>query len=91
MTRLSEDGLFCLWLPLYQHDAQMAGTAIRTFTEVFPCVIAVRGNFDPLQPTMALLGSRKEFDLSQAYLKASLESRRCQTCRDRIGGIPVGG
>ncbi len=72
--RLSPDGLFCLWLPLYQHDAAMAGTVIRTFAEVFPCAIALRGNFDPVQPTMALIGSRKPLNLSGEFLAERLAS-----------------
>jgi spermidine synthase len=34
--RLSSDGLFCQWLPLYQLDHPMLRTIVRTFLDVFP-------------------------------------------------------
>lgn len=72
--KLSADGKFCLWLPLYQLDQELAGIVIRTFTDVFPHAIAVRGNFDPLQPTMALIGSSSQIDLSATFLSERLNS-----------------
>jgi spermidine synthase len=71
-ARLSPGGLFCLWLPCYQQTPQTAGIVIRTFTEVFPCAIAVRANLDPLQPVIGLIGASEPIPLSDETLDARL-------------------
>jgi spermidine synthase len=78
-SKLAENGMFCLWLPLYQLDAGLCGMAIRTFLESFPNVVAIRGNLDPLQPTMALLGSAQPIDLSSEFLSKKLQAPEIQT------------
>lgn len=72
--RLNASGVCCLWLPCYQHTSETAGVVIRTFEGVFPYAVAVRANFDPLQPVIGLLGSNRPIPLSQAYLAARLAS-----------------
>jgi spermidine synthase len=72
--KLSAGGKFCLWLPLYQLDRELGSIAVRTFLEVFPNAIAMRGNMDPLQPTLALIGSGAPIDLSSEFLLRQLES-----------------
>ena len=72
--KLSSGGKFCLWLPLYQLDRELGSIAIRTFLDVFPNAIAVRGNMDPLQPTLALIGSSTPIDLSSEFLAARLDT-----------------
>ncbi len=73
-SRLSPGGLFCLWLPCYQHTARTAGVVIRTFTEVFPYAVAVRANLDPLQPVIGLIGANAPIPLSDEFLDARLRS-----------------
>lgn len=70
---LAPGGKCCLWLPMYQLDEEMAGTVLRTFSEVFPTVILVRGNFDPLQPTVGVIGSNEPIDLSDRFLDRRLK------------------
>jgi SAM-dependent methyltransferase len=72
--RLSPGGVFCLWLPCYQHTPQTAGSIIRTFTDVFPYAIAVRANFDPLAPVIGLIGASTPLPVSKTFLTAQLES-----------------
>ncbi len=72
--RLSPGGVFCLWLPCYQHTPQTAGSIIRTFTDVFPHAIAMRANFDPLAPVIGLIGASEPLPLSKPFLTAQLES-----------------
>ena len=72
-AKLLPRGKFCLWLPLYQLDQQLSGVVIRTFLDVFPNAIAIRGNLDPLQPTMALIGSGEPIDLSSEFLARQLD------------------
>lgn len=71
-TRLNPGGVFCVWLPCYQHTPQTAGIVIRTFLEAFPHAIATRAGFDPLQPLIGLLGSNQPLPISREYLAARL-------------------
>lgn len=72
--RLSPQGVFCLWLPCYQHDPETAGMIIRTFSEIFPNALLVRSNLDPMQPVLGLLGSNQPLPISRKYLTARLAS-----------------
>ena len=62
LLQLNQDGVFCLWLPSYQLNRDTAGIIVSTFISVFPNAIMVRGNLDPLQPTIGLLGSKEAFN-----------------------------
>jgi spermidine synthase len=53
---LRADGVFCLWLPLYQLSPDQLAIVVRTFLEVFPTATLWRGNFDPDEATLALVG-----------------------------------
>ncbi len=71
-ARLNPAGIFCLWLPCYQLTPQTAGVIIHTFAKVFPRAIAVRANFDPIQPVIGLLGSNGQIPTSDSFLAARL-------------------
>lgn len=70
--KLAPRGAFCLWLPMYQLDAELAGTVLRTFSDVFPHAIIIRGNFDPLTPIVGLIGANDPIDLSTEFLARRL-------------------
>jgi hypothetical protein len=53
---LRADGVFCLWLPLYQLSPDQLAIVVRTFLEVFPTATLWRGNFEPDEATLALVG-----------------------------------
>jgi hypothetical protein len=53
---LTDDGLFCQWLPLYQLSPEQVAILLRTFVEVFPQASLWRGNFLPDAPTLAVVG-----------------------------------
>lgn len=76
--KLAPHGAFCLWLPMYQLDTELAGTVLRTFSDVFPHAILIRGNFDPLQPIVGLLGADEPFDLSSEFLARRLATPAAQ-------------
>ncbi|MBL9183602.1 MAG: hypothetical protein JNN17_15790 [Verrucomicrobiaceae bacterium] len=71
-SRLTPGGVFCLWLPCYQLTPQTGGIILRTFTEAFPCAIIVRGNFDPLQPVIGLIGSNDPLPFSREHFSTRL-------------------
>ena len=74
LARLNPDGLFCLWLPCYQHDEEMAGIVVRTFLDIFPYAIAVRSNLDSTQPVIGLIGSAQPLPVSRKFIQAQLKS-----------------
>lgn len=73
-SRLSHGGVFCLWLPCYQHDAETAGIVVQTFQAVFPNAIIVRANLDPTQPVIGLVGSNEPIPMSREFLAGQIDS-----------------
>ncbi len=55
-TALTERGLFCQWLPLYQLKVEQFETIAATFQKVFPSTLVVFGNADARTPVIGLLG-----------------------------------
>ena len=53
---LSDNGVFCQWLPLFQLDLDTLRTIIRTFIEVFPIAQLHLGHFSLDQPILCLAG-----------------------------------
>ncbi len=72
--RLNPGGVFCLWLPCYQHTAQTAGSIVRTFADAFPRAGVVRSNLDPIQPVVGLLGSNEPLPISRDFISAQLRA-----------------
>jgi spermidine synthase len=56
--RLTADGLFCQWLPLYQLTREEFAIIAQTLLSVFPGVSLWRGDFLPKRPIVALVGHR---------------------------------
>ncbi len=75
---LALQGIFCLWLPVYQHDAESAGVVVRTFLEVFPHALMVRANLDPMQPVVGLVGSMEPLRVGREALAERLAQPWCQ-------------
>ncbi len=57
--RLSDSGLFCQWLPLYQLTREEFEIIARTFMTAFPHVTLWRNDFYPNRPVLGLIGSRQ--------------------------------
>jgi spermidine synthase len=57
-ARLTDDGLFCQWLPLYQLDIATLRIIVRTFLEAFPDSTAYLAQFSVETPLIALVGAR---------------------------------
>lgn len=54
--RLTPNGVFCQWLPLYQHREETFAVIARTFLDVFPEAQVFRGDFYQVNPRVALVG-----------------------------------
>lgn len=55
-ARLSPDGVFCQWLPLYQLSEPELRVILATFLDVFPKAALFRGDFYGRYPIVALVG-----------------------------------
>lgn len=58
-SRLTEDGVFCQWLPLHQLDIATLRLIVRTFLDVFPESSAYLAQFSVETPLIALIGRRE--------------------------------
>jgi spermidine synthase len=73
--KLSESGLFCLWLPVFQLDDALFEAVAGNFAEVFPEAVLIRGNFSPRQPLLGLVGWKNPpASLEDAWHSAKLHS-----------------
>lgn len=67
---LKPDGLFCQWLPLFQLTRDQYEMILRTFSEVFPEVFLIRGDFYRDQPIVGLVGGRRLSSLNWEKVEA---------------------
>ncbi len=56
--RLTDEGVFAQWLPLYQLSWREFAVIAHTMLEVFPLVTVWRGDFSAAAPVVALVGHR---------------------------------
>lgn len=69
--RLSEDGVFCQWIQLYQLPLSVVAGVVRNFRDVFPhVVVTAAGSYDLL-----ILGSAKRLVPDTAWVTALLGGR----------------
>ncbi len=73
-NRLSDDGLFAQWLPLYQMSQQEVGIVARSLLDSFPLVTVWRGDFFSQAPAIVLIGHARSGALSREALAARLRS-----------------
>lgn len=80
---LTEGGLFCQWLPMYQLTARQFDAIARTFLSVFPDAFIIRGDFYAAQPIIGLVGGRALESIDWDAVAAACEATRAET-RDAI-------
>jgi spermidine synthase len=75
-ARLTSNGIYAQWLPLYQMSRLEFGIVARTMLEVFPRVTVWRGDFHASKPILLLAGHNDEAVLEIAGLTARLRQLR---------------
>jgi spermidine synthase len=70
-ARLSEEGVFCQWLPLYQLSEAEFRIIAATFLDVFPRSAVVRGDFYNSFPIAALVGYKGDAASPAAIAEAA--------------------
>jgi len=68
-TRLSENGLFCQWLPLFQLDVPTLQIITRTFLDVFPESEAFLLRPTADTPVLGLIGARRPLQFDRAWFE----------------------
>ena len=87
---LTEEGVFCQWLPLYQLSPEQLAIILRTFVDVFPDTTLWRGNFLPDEATLALVGHRGSRPLMPAAIDARLQALAASTDANPFLAHPAG-
>lgn len=73
---LTDEGLFCQWLPLFQLDLRTLRTIIRTFIGVYPHSEAYLAHFSLGQPIVGLIGRKRVQRYSRGYMRHRVRDRR---------------
>lgn len=76
--RLTADGLFCQWLPLFQMDLETFKLIARTFLSEFQHVQLHIPHFSLQQPIVGLVGSNRPLRFQQDWLQNRVEFRPLQ-------------
>lgn len=72
-NRLTENGVFMQWLPVWEINAEEFSIVAGTMSDVFPSVTLWWGNFSPDKPVLGLLGSTETI-LNPATIATSLKN-----------------
>ncbi|MBQ26834.1 MAG: hypothetical protein CMH81_01625 [Nitrospiraceae bacterium] len=83
--RLSAQGIYCQWLPLYQLSEREVGIIAATFAEVFPHVSVWRSDFSANAPILGLMGSNAPIVIDSTVLQSRLDAlQRKISPKDRL-------
>ncbi len=74
--RLTNEGLYVQWLPLYQMSEEEFTIIANTFLQAFPQATLWLATFFPQRPTIALVGAGEGFALNPARLPANWRANR---------------
>ena len=72
---LTENGLFCQWLPIYQLNYENLEVIAATFQRVFPETLVIYGNIDASNPVFGLMARKDD---------RPWQGRQLTECFDRI-------
>jgi spermidine synthase len=75
---LSEDGLFCQWLPLYQLEMDMLKVIVKTFLKVFPNGQAYLAHYSIDQPIIGLVGAKQSLRFPENWYRKRVQGRGLQ-------------
>ena len=87
--RLTPDGLFCQWLPLYQLRREEFDIIVRTFLTVFPQVSLWRDDFYSELPVVGLVGQFKPRPLNLTRIRERV-LHLPEWSKDPLFSIPAG-
>jgi len=80
--RLTDDGLFCQWLPLHQLDLDTLRSIVRSYLEVFPQGSALLATYGLDTPTIGLISHRNGKHFSIEQVRARLAGAHAHEIED---------
>lgn len=86
--RLSDNGYYVQWLPMYQISEVEFNTIANTMLEAFPMVTAWRGDFFATKPVMALIGHKSTGKLSDQRSFRQASGRALSAYKEK-GQVPL--
>lgn len=75
---LTEDGIFCQWLPLYQLDLDMLKVIIKTFLEIYPNGQAYLAHYSVEQPIIGLIGGHQPLRFPERWYRKRIKNKNLQ-------------
>jgi spermidine synthase len=75
---LTETGIFCQWLPLYQLDLEVFKVITRTFLQVFPDGQAYLAHYSIDQPIIGLVGGNRKLHFPEKWYRKRVQGRQFQ-------------
>jgi spermidine synthase len=84
-NQLTEEGLFCQWLPLYQLDMDMFKVIARSFLEVFPDGQAYLGHYSLDYPIIALIGGNNPLRFPENWYDKRIRRARMHKAASAFG------
>lgn len=72
---LSDNGLFCQWLPLYQLDLEMFKVITNTFLQVFPDGQAYLAHYSIDQPIIGLVGGKRQLTFPENWYRKRVQGK----------------
>jgi spermidine synthase len=72
---LTENGLFCQWLPLYQLDLETFKIIVRTFLQVYPDGQAFLAHYSIDQPIVGLVGGPEVLRFPESWYRKRLADK----------------
>ena len=85
--RLSDDGLFCQWLPLHQLDLDTLRSIVRSYLEVYPHAAALLATNGLDTPTLGLVARRDDGPLDADALATHLAQPQTAQLAARFGFV----
>jgi spermidine synthase len=87
---LSEDGIFCQWLPLYQMDLELLRLIVRTFLAVYPEATAFLAHHSVTQPIVGLIGARNAIRIGPDNFNRRITGKPGLADQLESVGLPTG-
>lgn len=75
---LSDSGLFCQWLPLYQMDTDLFKVIVKTFLEVFPRGQAYLAHYSIDQPIIGLVGAKQDLRFPEKWYRKRVPDQKAR-------------
>ena len=78
LQRLTPNGVYCQWLPLYQLSEREVGIISATFSSVFPHVSVWRPDFSANAPIVGLVGTNHPIVIDKPIFQSRLDKLQTQ-------------